>query len=47
MDVRNVEEIPEFPHWCLLLVRFVSCSGRCDNCSVGYLKTRHSVVGGC
>ena len=41
------EEISERVGYCPLLVRFVCCNGRCWSCSVEYLKSRLSVVGGC
>ena len=47
MTVRKVEDVPEYSHWCFLLIRFVSCNGKCSMCSVEYLRSRFSVVGGC
>lgn len=47
MTIRKAEEIPEYPHWCLLLIRFVLCDGKCSSCSTEYLRSRFSVVGGC
>lgn len=47
MEIRRVEEIPESAQWCVLLIRFVSCNGRCNSCSVDYLRSRRSVAGGC
>lgn len=47
MGIRAIEEVPESAHWCLILVEFVSCNGRCRMCSVEYLRSRISVVGGC
>jgi len=41
------EEIPERVGYCPLLVKFVRCHGRCRSCSVEYLRSRCSVVGGC
>jgi len=47
MEVCRVEEIPESVHWCFLLIKFVSCHGKCNSCSVNYLRSRVSVVGDC
>jgi len=41
------EEIPERVGYCPLLVKFVCCHGRCRSCSVEYLRSRRSVIGGC
>jgi uncharacterized membrane protein YhaH (DUF805 family) len=45
MHVRRLEDIPETVHWCLLLIKFVSCNGRCRLCSADYLRSRVSVAG--
>jgi len=47
MSVNRIEDIVESAHWCLLLIMFVGCHGRCNNCSVDFLRSRRSVVGGC
>jgi len=47
MNIRKADDIPESPHWCLLLIKFVKCNGRCNGCSVDYLRSRRSVAGGC
>ena len=43
--VRRVDDIAETVHWCLLLIKFVSCHGRCRLCSADYLRSRISVAG--
>jgi len=47
MEVNRLEDVAESVHWCLLTVKFVNCHGRCLKCSVDYLGSRRSVVGGC
>ena len=47
MHVHRIKDISETVHLCLLLIKFTKCHGRCNSCSVGYLRSRRSVVGGC
>lgn len=47
MSVHRIEDIPETFHQCPLMIKFVKCYGRCESCSVDYLRSRRSVVGGC
>ena len=47
IEVSRIEDVAESVHWCFLTVKFVECHGRCNNCSVDYLRSRLSVVGGC
>jgi len=42
---RGIENVPESVHWCLLLIKFVCCDGRCRLCSVAYFRSRVSRVG--
>jgi len=47
MSIKRAEEIPVSVHWCLLLVEFVSCNGRCNMCLVKYLHSRRKVASAC
>ena len=47
MKTSRNNDVFETARWCLLLIKFVSCHGLCDNCSVDHLKSRRSVRGGC
>jgi hypothetical protein len=47
MEVNRIEDIAEAVHWCVLMIKFVKCHGRCNNCSVDYLRSRRSAVGAC
>jgi hypothetical protein len=47
IEVNRIEDVAESVHYCLLTVKFVNCHGRCNNCSVDYLRSRLSAVGAC